>query len=31
MADKSAAQKLLLKPGMSAALLHMPDGVLPVL
>jgi len=31
MADKTPAQKMLLKPGMTAALLHVPAGVLPVL
>jgi hypothetical protein len=31
MADKTPAQKMLLKPGMTAALPHVPANVLPVL
>jgi hypothetical protein len=31
MAEKTPAQKMLLKPGMTAALLHVPPDVLPVL
>lgn len=27
MADKTCAEKLRMKPGMTAALLHLPDGV----